>query len=186
MKTARSIFTACVAAIACASAVAAADTPPAINLAALQAYARGTGSIAGSTSFSKEGTAYCAPDIPYVNWYVGQLNSPRRPAYLLTRYTRTSPIGKDGTFRCTNLARGRYLVWVEGDRRIGGEFSGQPTASETNPNGQMVGPGETSGDKAGTNVNKNAFGSDSASTMARFYAGPKHVVVGRGIVSIRI
>ena len=174
MKTARSIFTACVAALACASAVAAADTPPAINLAALQAYARGTGSIAGSTSFSKEGTAYCAPDVPYVNWYVGQLNSPHRPAYLLTRYTRTSPIGKDGAFRCANLARGRYLVWVEGDRRIGGDFSGQPTAEEA------------SGDKAPTNMSKNAFGSDSASNTARFYAGPKHVVVGRGAVSVRI
>jgi opacity protein-like surface antigen len=186
MKTARSIFTACVAALACASAVAAADNPPAINLAALQAYTRGTASIAGTTSFSKEGTAYCAPDVPYVNWYVGQLNSPRHPAYLLGRYTRTSPVGKDGTFTCKNLARGRYVVWIEGDRRVGGEFSGQPTSSETNPNGQMVGPGETSSDKPDRNLSKNAFGSDSASTMARFFAGPQHVVVGRGTVSVRI
>ena len=186
MKTARSFFTACVAVLACASAVAAADNPPAINLAALQAYARGTGSIAGSTSFSKEGIAYCAPDVPYVNWYVGQLNSPHRPSYLLSRYTRTSPIGKDGAFTCKNLARGRYIVWVEGDRRVGGEFSGQPTVSETNPNGQMVGPGETTSDKTSGNLTKNGFGSDSASTMARFFAGPKHVMVGRGAVSVHI
>ena len=186
MKTARSFFTACVAALACASVVAGADSPPAINLAVLQAYRGGTGSIAGSTGFSKEGTAYCAPDVPYANWYVSQLNSPRRPAYLLGRYTRTSPIGKDGAFTCKNLARGRYLVWVEGARRIGGEFSGQPTSSETNPNGQMVGPGETTSDKPNSNLSKNAFGSDSASTMARFYAGPKHVLGGRGAVSVRI
>ena len=186
MKTARSILTACVAALACASAVAAADNPPAINLAALQAYSRGTGSIAGTTSYSKEGVAYCAPDVPYVNWYVGQLNSPRHPAYLLSRYTRTSPIGKDGSFSCKNLARGRYVVWVEGDRRIGGEFSGQPIASETNPNGQMVGPGETSSDKSNGNLAKNAYGSDSASTMAHFFAGPKHVTVGRSAVAVKI
>ncbi len=134
-------------------------------------------SIAGTTKFSKEGTAYCAPDVPYVNWYADQLNSPRRPAYLLSRYTRTSAIGKDGTFSCTNLARGRYVVWIEGDRRVGGDFSGQPVSSETNASGQVVGPGEMGPDKSTSNLNKNAYGSDSASNTARFFAGPQHVVV---------
>jgi hypothetical protein len=129
----------------------------------LQAYSQGPNSIAGTTKFSKEGTAYCAPDVPYVNWYVGQLNSSRRPEYLLSRYTRTATIGKDGAFRCTNLARGRYVVWIEGDRRVGGDFSGQPVGSETNASGQVVGPGDMGPDRSTTNVNKNAYGSDSAS-----------------------
>jgi len=177
MNFTRFIFSGCLAALVSTSAVLAAENPPAINLAVLQAYSRGTNSIAGTTKFSKEGTAYCAPDVPYVNWYVGQLNSPRRPAYLLSRYTRTAAIGKDGTFSCTGLARGRYVVWIEGDRCIGGNFSGQPVSSETNASGQVVGPGEMGPDKGTSNVSKNAFGSDSASNTARFFAGPQHVVV---------
>jgi hypothetical protein len=177
MNRARFVFSACIAVLVSASVAVAAENPPAINLAALQAYAQGGNSIAGTTKFSKEGTAYCAPDVPYVNWYVGQLNSPRRPEYLLSRYTRTSAIGKDGTFRCTGLARGRYVVWIEGDRRIGGDFSGQPVSSETNASGQVVGPGEMGPGKSATNLSKNAYGSDSASNMARFFTGPQHVVV---------
>ncbi len=177
MNIARFVFSACIAGLVSSSAAVAAENPPAINLAVLQAYSQGPNSIAGTTKFSKEGTAYCAPDVPYVNWYVGQLNSPRRPAYLLSRYTRTAAIGKDGTFRCTALARGRYVVWIEGDRRVGGDFSGQPVSSETNASGQVVGPGEMGPDKSTTNLSKNAYGSDSASNMARFFAGPQHVVV---------
>lgn len=177
MILARFVLSGCIAALAGASVATAAENPPAINLAVLQAYGQGPNSIAGSTKFSKEGTAYCAPDVPYVNWYVAQLNSPRRPTYMLSRYTRTAAIGKDGTFRCTGLARGRYVVWIEGDRRVGGDFSGQPVSSETNASGQVVGPGETGPDKSTANVSKNAYGSDSASNMARFFAGPQHIVV---------
>lgn len=177
MSLARFVFSGCIAVLVCAGTAGAATNPPAINLAVLQAYGSGPNSIAGTTKFSKEGTAFCAPDVPYVNWYVGQLNSPRRPAYMLSRYTRTAAIGKDGTFRCANLARGRYVVWIEGDRRVGGDFSGQPVGSETNASGQVVGPGEMGPEKTGTNAAKNAYGSDSASNMAHFYAGPQHVVV---------
>jgi hypothetical protein len=177
MNVARFVFSGCLAALVSTSVVLAAENPPAINLAVLQAYSRGGNSITGTTKFSKEGTAYCAPDVPYVNWYVGQLNSPRRPAYLLGRYTRTAAIGKDGTFNCTGLARGRYVVWIEGDRRVGGDFSGQPVSSETNASGQVVGPGQMGPDKSTSNLTKNAYGSDSASNMARFFAGPQHVMV---------
>jgi hypothetical protein len=177
MNIARFVFSACIAVLVSASVAVAAENPPGHQFTVLQAYDQGTNSIAGATKFSKEGTAYCAPDVPYVNWYVGQLNSPRHPAYLLSRYTRMSAIGKDGTFRCTGLARGRYVVWIEGDRRVGGDFSGQPVSSDTNASGQVVGTGEMGPDKSSGNLSKNAYGSDSASTMARFFAGPQRVVV---------
>jgi hypothetical protein len=174
MKTVRSMVSAAVAALVCACPVSAAESPPAINLAVMQSYSGGTSAIAGSTSFSKEGTAYCAPDVPYVNWYVSQLNSPRRPQYLLSRYTRTAPVGKDGSFTCGNLARGRYVVWIEGDRRAAADFSGQPVSDEV------------SSDKGPMNVTKVSYGSDSASNSARFFTAPKHVVVGRGTLKVRI
>src|SRR5438552_18826 len=143
MKTFRFILGVFVAALWCASAAGAAQNPPPVNLAALQVYSRGNNSIAGTTHFSKEGTAYCAPDIPYVNWYVGQLNSPRRATYagLLSPYTRTAPIGKDGTFTCTHVARGRYTVWIEGSRRIGGNFSADPVERDeaVSTTGQVTG-----------------------------------------------
>src|SRR5437763_95865 len=138
----------------------AAQTPPPVNLAVLQGYSRGSNSIVGTTHFSKEGTAYCAPDVPYVNWYVAQLNSPRRPAYavLLSRYTRTAPIGKDGTFTCTNIARGRYTVWIEGERRVGGGFVADPVVRDDamNSTGQVS---ETTTTAAARNGDKAALGS---------------------------
>ena len=179
MKTFRALLGIFVATVWCASIASAAQNPPPVNLAVLQGYSRGNSSIVGTTHFSKEGTAYCAPDIPYVNWYVSQLNSPRRAMYdgLLSRYTRTASIGKDGMFTCTNVARGRYIVWIEGNRRIGGEFAADPVEHDASVSttGQVTGT-TTAG--TSTNAVRAAYGSDSASGMAGFFAGPKHVMVG--------
>jgi len=185
MKTFRFILGVFVATVWCASAASAAQNPPPVNLAVLQGYSRGSNSIVGTTHFSKEGTAYCAPDIPYVNWYVAQLNSPRRPAYavLLSRYTRTAPIGKDGTFTCANVARGRYTVWIEGQRRVGGGFVADPVVRDEamNSTGQVSGTTNTA---AARNGDKAVLGSDSVSGTVPFFAGPKHVVVGSGAVKV--
>lgn len=72
-----------------ATAANAAQTPSAIDMAALQAYAPGTSAI--SIPF-RGAVAFCAPDIPYVTWYVGKLNDDNPPAYdpRMQPYTRTA------------------------------------------------------------------------------------------------
>ena len=89
-------------------------------MAALQAYAPGTSAI--SIPF-REARAFCAPDIPYVTWYVGKLNDDNPPAYdpRMQPYTRAAANMAPNPFvlpefECTGLAPGRYIVWLENPR----------------------------------------------------------------------
>lgn len=91
-------------------------------MAALQAYGPGTGTISASYG---EGISYktsvdvtCAPDIPYVAWYVSQLNSSTPAPYdqRLKPFTHTvhgGPFFGHASFKCTGLAAGRYLAWIQ-------------------------------------------------------------------------
>ncbi|HET9393349.1 MAG TPA: hypothetical protein VFO29_07525 [Candidatus Rubrimentiphilum sp.] len=117
MKIARLVSSAFLAALLCATAASAAQTPPPIDMAALQAYAPGTSAISIPTWGA---TAFCAPDIPYVTWYVGKLNDDNPPAYdpRMQPYTHKAayvPAKRFGVsgFECTGLAPGRYIVWLE-------------------------------------------------------------------------
>jgi hypothetical protein len=99
--------------IACAApASAAPSAAPPIDPTALQSYARGVGFISGSTSFP--GEAVCAPDIPYVNWFVSRLNDDTLPIFdaRVKPYVRVVPIQRFA-FTCADLAPGRYIVWIE-------------------------------------------------------------------------
>jgi hypothetical protein len=102
--------------IACAAPAFAGNTPPPIDAAALAAYAHGSGTISGSTGFGGAVQAFCAPDIPYVVWYVERRKLSPNDDYdsRLTPYVHRAQLAKDRTFTCEGLASGRYLVWVEG------------------------------------------------------------------------
>ena len=102
----------------CSVSVAQASPAPPIDAAALAAYAHGHGTISGSTDFGGAVDAFCAPDIPYIAWYVEERK--RHWDYYsaydsqLTPYTHHAQVAKDRTFTCEGLSSGRYLVWVEG------------------------------------------------------------------------
>ncbi len=100
-------------------AQAAENSAPPIDVPALQAYAHGNGTISGSTRLGGAVQAVCAPDIPYVAWYVEKRKRWGWGDYRdydsqLIPYTHRAQIAKDRTFTCQGLAPGRYLVWVEG------------------------------------------------------------------------
>ncbi len=107
-----------VAVLICCTVAAQASAAPAppIDAAALAAYAHGNGAISGSVRFDGATQAVCAPDIPYVAWYVQKLKSagPHQYDPQMIPYTHAVPIRKDRTFSCVGVAPGRYLVWVEG------------------------------------------------------------------------
>lgn len=107
-----------VLALGCLSTAAAAppqSPPPPIEASTLQTYTRGPGAIAGTAAFFRNGGALCAPDIPYVAWFVNETQLGNHPRYndLLQPYTRNAQVALDGTFTCTNLSPGRYIVWLE-------------------------------------------------------------------------
>ncbi|HET9393347.1 MAG TPA: hypothetical protein VFO29_07515 [Candidatus Rubrimentiphilum sp.] len=81
----------------------------------MQAYTHGPGAIAGTATFFRNGGALCAPDIPYVAWFVNEIQLGNHPRYndLLQPYTRNAQVALDGTFTCTNLSPGKYIVWLE-------------------------------------------------------------------------
>jgi hypothetical protein len=110
-----------VAALLCCTLAAQASTAPAppIDAAALAAYAHGSGTISGSVRFDGATQAVCAPDIPYVAWYVEARKRGDASDYdsHLIPYTHRAWVAKDRTFTCQGLAPGRYLVWVEGYTR---------------------------------------------------------------------
>lgn len=111
----RSLFLFLIA-ITCAAPAFAGNTPPPIDAAALTAYAHGNGTISGSTDFGGAVQAFCAPDIPYVAWYVERRKLSPNGDFdsRLTPYVHRARLAKDRTFTCEGLASGRYLVWVEG------------------------------------------------------------------------
>jgi len=92
------------------------NAPPPIDAAALAAYAHGNGAISGSTDFGGAVQAFCAPDIPYVAWYVERRKLIPNGGYdsRLSPYVHRVQLAKDRTFTCEGLASGRYSVWVEG------------------------------------------------------------------------
>jgi hypothetical protein len=102
--------------IACAAPAFAGNTAPPIDAAGLAAYAHGNGTISGFTNFGGAVQAFCAPDIPYVAWYVERRKLSPNGNYdsRLTPYVHRAQLAKDRTFTCEGLASGRYLVWVEG------------------------------------------------------------------------
>jgi hypothetical protein len=99
--------------IACAApAYAAQSAAPPIDPTSLLSYESGTGSISGHTAFP--GQAVCAPDIPYVNWFVSKLNDDTLQVFdaRVKPYVRIVPV-QHLAFTCSALAPGRYIVWIE-------------------------------------------------------------------------
>jgi hypothetical protein len=96
-------------------AAATQSPPPAIEPLTLQPYTRGTGAIAGTATFFRNGGALCAPDIPYVAWFVNESQLGNHPRYddRLQPYTHNAQVALDGTFTCAGLSPGRYIVWFE-------------------------------------------------------------------------
>jgi hypothetical protein len=106
-----------VLALGCLSVAVAAtqSPPPPIEPSTLQAYTHGTGAIAGTATAFHNGGALCAPDIPYVAWFVNETQLGNHPRYddRLQPYTHNAQVALDGRFTCTDLAPGRYIVWLE-------------------------------------------------------------------------
>jgi hypothetical protein len=163
------------AVIACAAPAFAGNTAPPIDAAALTAYAHGNGTISGSTDFGGAVQAFCAPDIPYVAWYVERRKLSPNGNYdsRLIPYVHRARLAKDRTFTCEGLASGRYLVWVEGHtpdfrfgpagpirvtRRVEDSISGQITEYDTVTSGNnepgpdllLVGPEHVTVEGGGT------------------------------------
>ena len=102
--------------LGCLSVAAATQSPPPpIEALTLQAYTHGPGAIAGTATFFRNGGALCAPDIPYVAWFVNETQLGNHPRYddRLQPYTHNAQVALDGTFTCSNLSPGRYIVWLE-------------------------------------------------------------------------
>jgi hypothetical protein len=97
------------------SAAAIQSPPPPIEPLTLQAYTHGTGAIAGTATAFRNGGALCAPDIPYVAWFVNESQLGNHPRYddRLQPYTHNAQVALDGTFTCSGLSPGRYIVWFE-------------------------------------------------------------------------
>ena len=97
------------------SAAATQSPPPPIEASTLQSYTHGPGAIAGTAAFFRNGGALCAPDIPYIAWYVNERSLGHQPRYdeRLQPYTHNAQVALDGTFACSNLSPGRYIVWLE-------------------------------------------------------------------------
>jgi hypothetical protein len=190
MKILRLISGVFIAALACATIASAAQAPPPIDMAALQAYAPGTGVISGYSYFPA--MAFCAPDIPYVTWYVGKLNDDNPPAYdqRMQPYTRTAEYAAHG-FECTGLSPGRYIVWLENPRaRM--NYPAAVTVGALQPIG-VLGPQ--------TNIPNHVTGEDGPAQYQAAYPGsdiplgqrdkyrrmpipPAHVLLGNGTVKV--
>jgi hypothetical protein len=196
MKTLRLISGIFAAALLCATAASAAQTPPAIDMAALQAYAPGTGTISAGygqgISHKTSVDVTCVPDIPYVAWYVNQLDSAKPVPYdqRLKPFTHTvhgGPFFGHASFKCTGLAAGRYLVWIQYTVYQEASFSGpsQAQAEAQNANGAppvVESNGELSTFSVSRQIDYQNFGMRPPGRGGSFHwrIGPREVVVNAG------
>lgn len=97
----------------CCLGAGSSQAPP-IDFGALRSLGGGTSAIAGITHFYPA-LAVCAPDIPYVEWYINKLGDESAPKYDrgLVPFTREVPVPVSGAFTCTGLSPGRYVIWIE-------------------------------------------------------------------------
>jgi hypothetical protein len=168
-----------VAALLCCTLAAEASTTPAppIDTAALAAYAHGNGAVSGSVRFDGATQAVCAPDIPYVAWYVEEKKRGDASDYdsQLIPYTHHAWVAKDRTFTCQGLAPGSYLVWVEGYTRGFPESAIISRQPDDPVSGQML---------PAYDANTVAIG---GSGPEQSLVGPEHVVVtGTGTTNVKL
>jgi hypothetical protein len=109
-------------ALCCTSPLKASTGPP-IDAAALAGYGYGTLTIAGSAKGYRGGTVACAPDIAYVEWYILTSARPQDYDSRLAPYTKVAWVNDDGSFACTGLGPGRYIVWAALQRNSNRQFS---------------------------------------------------------------
>ncbi len=143
-------------ALCCTSPLKASTGPPPIDAAALVGYGNGNLTIAGSAKGYRGGTVACAPDIAYVEWYILTSARPQDYDSRLAPYTKVVWINDDGSFACTGLGPGRYIVWAALQRNSDKQFSdsagsyssnervnaaGRPPAVD-NSSGEMLPPGQ--------------------------------------------
>jgi hypothetical protein len=121
-----------VAALLCCTAAGQASPAPAppIDAAALEAYHYGTGVISGKAGAYRGGYVSCAPDVAYVEWYVSSKTPALDYDSRLVPFTHVVWLNDDGTFACTGLGPGRYIIWAESGRRVNGPSP--PTTVYTN------------------------------------------------------
>ncbi|HET9393348.1 MAG TPA: hypothetical protein VFO29_07520 [Candidatus Rubrimentiphilum sp.] len=193
MKITRLVSGVFLATLLCVTAASAAQTPaPPVDMAALQAYAPGTGTI--SVGYG-EGSSYktsvdvtCAPDIPYVAWYLNQLANSAPVTYdpRLKPYTRTvhsGPFFGHNSFQCTGLAAGRYLVWLDYTVTQNPSFSAPSSAQNMNGAPPVV---ETNGEisplSASRQIAYQNIGSapQGSGGTFRWRKAPQEIVVGPG------
>jgi hypothetical protein len=188
MKILRLISGVFTVALLCATAASASQTPPAIDMAALQAYGPGTGAITAryGSSYNTLVDLNCAPDIPYVAWYINQIGSSTPVPYdqRLKPFTRTIHAGTffgHQAFQCTGLAPGRYVVWIEYTVSTSSSSSGPSQAQNMNGAPPVIATnGEISAISAGRQLTYLGSGIASSSAWSgsrRWHTAPREVVV---------
>ena len=127
-----------VAVLLCCTLAAQASTAPAppIDTAALAGFSYGNLTIAGTAKGYRGGTVACAPDIAYVEWYILTSARPQDYDSRLAPYTKVVWIHDDGSFACTDLGPGRYIVWAAWQRNGHRQFSdsAEPTSIDERVN----------------------------------------------------
>jgi hypothetical protein len=167
------------------------QNPPVIDAGALNAFSHGPGSIAATIKrYDRDADlrAFCAPDVPYFEWYVAQRGLPtsvkldarvkpfvREPSIEIVR-TIDPNVGLElqGRFTCSDLAPGAYLVWLEGAVPQGGSIAPQSAPGPRPPVQNNVGEPE------------DRFPPNYSGTMGppgflqTFYGGTPHMIPVRG------